>query len=91
MLRLAEVKGKVLSLHDGFHLDVAEVEPIPRHCPVNGTKPRFSPKRQESCDSSTDARHLSPIDKSPGSEESMMNVLEMMTTDSEQVLNGTVN
>ncbi len=29
MLRLAEVKGKVLSLHDGFHLDVAEVEPIP--------------------------------------------------------------
>jgi len=23
------MKGKVLSLHDGFHLDVAEVEPIP--------------------------------------------------------------
>jgi len=23
------LKGKVLSLHDGFHLDVAEVEPIP--------------------------------------------------------------
>ena len=23
------IKGKVLSLHDGFHLDVAEVEPIP--------------------------------------------------------------
>ena len=29
MLRLAEVKGKVLSLHVGFHLDVAEVKPIP--------------------------------------------------------------
>ena len=23
------MKGKVLSLHDGFHLDVAEVETIP--------------------------------------------------------------
>ncbi len=23
------MKGKVLSLHDGFHLDVAEVKPIP--------------------------------------------------------------
>ncbi len=23
------MKGKVISLHDGFHLDVAEVEPIP--------------------------------------------------------------
>ncbi len=23
------MKGEVLSLHDGFHLDVAEVEPIP--------------------------------------------------------------
>ena len=23
------IKGKVLSLHDGFHLDVAEVAPIP--------------------------------------------------------------
>ena len=23
------MKGKVLSLHDGFHLDAAEVEPIP--------------------------------------------------------------
>ncbi len=23
------MKGKVLSLHDGFHLDVADVEPIP--------------------------------------------------------------
>ena len=23
------MKGKVLSLHDGFHLDVAQVEPIP--------------------------------------------------------------
>ncbi len=23
------MKGKVLSLHDGFHLDVAEVEPVP--------------------------------------------------------------
>ena len=23
------IKGKVLSLHDGFHLDVAQVEPIP--------------------------------------------------------------
>ena len=29
MLRLAEVKGKVLSLHVGFHLDVAQVKPIP--------------------------------------------------------------
>ena len=29
MLRLAEVKGKVLSLHVGFHLDVADVAPIP--------------------------------------------------------------
>ncbi len=29
MLRLAEVKGKELSLHDGFHLDVADVKPIP--------------------------------------------------------------
>jgi len=23
------MKGKVISLHDGFHLDVAQVEPIP--------------------------------------------------------------
>ncbi len=23
------MRGKVISLHDGFHLDVAEVEPIP--------------------------------------------------------------
>jgi len=23
------MRGKVLSLHDGFHLDVAQVEPIP--------------------------------------------------------------
>ncbi len=23
------MKGKVLSLHDGFHLDVAQVDPIP--------------------------------------------------------------
>ena len=23
------MKGEVLSLHDGFHLDVAEVEPLP--------------------------------------------------------------
>jgi len=23
------MKGKVISLHDGFHLDVAKVEPIP--------------------------------------------------------------
>jgi len=23
------MKGEVISLHDGFHLDVAEVEPIP--------------------------------------------------------------
>ena len=29
MLRLAEVKGKELSLLDGFHLDVADVKPIP--------------------------------------------------------------
>ena len=38
-----------------------------------------------------DARHLSPIGKNPGSEESMMNGLKMLTTDSEQVLNGTVS
>ena len=38
-----------------------------------------------------DARHLSPIGKVPGSEESMMDSFEMMTTDSEQVLTGTVN
>ena len=61
------------------------------HCQVNGTKPRFSPKRQESCNLSTEARHLSPIGKSPGSEESMMNGLKMITIDSKQVLNGTVN
>ncbi|MCH7805093.1 MAG: hypothetical protein IH937_13565 [Acidobacteria bacterium] len=24
------MKGEVISLHDGFHLDVADVEPIPR-------------------------------------------------------------
>ena len=29
MLRLAEVKGKELSLHDGCHLDVTQVAPIP--------------------------------------------------------------
>ena len=23
------MKGRVISLHDGFHLDVAQVEPIP--------------------------------------------------------------
>jgi len=23
------MKGKVISLHNGFHLDIAEVEPIP--------------------------------------------------------------
>ena len=62
-----------------------------RHCQVNGTKSRFFPKRQESRNLSTDAGHLSPIGKSLGSEESMMNGLKMMTTDSEQVLNGTVN
>ncbi len=64
---------------------------VTRHCQVNGTKPRFSPKRQESYDSSTGARHLSPISKCPGSEESVMSGLQMMTTDSEQVLNGTVD
>ncbi len=25
----AGMKGKVISLHDGFHLDIADVEPIP--------------------------------------------------------------
>ncbi len=30
------MKGKVLSLHDGFHLDVAEVAPI--HKPQAGTR-----------------------------------------------------
>ena len=36
MLRLAEVKGKELSLHDGCHLDVAEAEGYPAqgHCAV---------------------------------------------------------
>ncbi len=57
---------------------------------VNGIKPTFSPKRQASRNLSTDAGHLSPIGKSPGSEDSMRNCFEMMTTDSEQVLNGTV-
>ena len=61
------------------------------YCQVNETKPRFSPKRQESCHRSIDARHLSPIGKSPGSEESMMNGLKMMTTDSKKVLARTVN
>ncbi len=61
------------------------------HCQVNGTKPKFSPKRQESRNLSTDEGHLSPIGKSPGSKESMMSGLQMMATDSEQVLNGTVN
>ncbi len=34
------MKGKVLSLHDGFHLDVTQVEPIPPKAVVqfdNGT------------------------------------------------------
>ncbi len=61
------------------------------HCQVNGAEPRFSPKRQEFHNLSTDARHLSPIGKSPGSEESMMNCLQMMTTDSKKVLDRTVN
>ena len=61
------------------------------HCQANGAKSGFSPKRQESHNLSKDARHLSPIGKSPGSEESMMNRFKMMTTDLEQVLNGTVN
>ncbi len=66
-------------------------EAIPWHCQVNGAKPRFSPKQQESRNLSTDARHLSPIGKSPGSEESMMSGLKMMTTDSEQILDRTGN
>ena len=61
-----------------------------RHCQVNETKPSFSPKQQESCDSLTDVRHLSPIGKSPCLEESMMLRFQMMTTGSEQVPNGTV-
>ena len=61
------------------------------HCQVKRPNPRFSPKRQESCHRSIDARHLSPIGKSPGSEESMMNGLKMMTTDSKKVLDRTVN
>jgi len=28
------MKGEVLSLHDGFHLDVADVEPIPPNAVV---------------------------------------------------------
>ncbi len=28
------MKGKVLSLHDGFHLDVVQVEPIPSRAVV---------------------------------------------------------
>ena len=60
-------------------------------CQVKVAKSRFSRKRQEFRNCSTGAHHLSPIGKSPVSEESMMVCFEMMTTDSEQVLNGTVN
>ena len=70
---------------------LSDLKQLVRYCQVNETKPRFSPKRQESCHRSIDARHLSPIGKSPGSEESMMNGLQMMTTDSKKVLDGTVN
>ena len=52
---------------------------------------RDSPQNTGARNLSTDARRLSPIGKSPGSEESMVNGLQMMTTDSEKVLNGTVN
>jgi hypothetical protein len=47
--------------------------------------------RQVFCNTLAAARHLSPIGKSPGSKESMVNCFEMMTTDSEKFLNGTVN
>ena len=72
-------------------LPIPSLHWIEELCQVNGTKARISPKRQDSNNSSTGARHLSPIGKSPGSKESMMNGLQMMTTDSKQVLNRTVN
>ncbi len=37
----AGMKGKVLSLHDGFHLDVAEVAPIPPKAIVQFEKVRL--------------------------------------------------
>ena len=62
-----------------------------RLCKVNGAEARFSRKRMGFCNYSTGARHLFPIGKSPGAEESMMVRFQMMTTDSEQVLNGAVD
>ncbi len=62
-----------------------------RLCQVNGAEARFSRKRMEFCNCSTGARHLFPIGKSPGAEESMMVRFQMMTTNSEQVLNGAVD
>jgi hypothetical protein len=69
---LLDVKGALL-----------QIEVFQWHCQVKGTKPIFSRKRQDSHNSLTSARHLSPLGKSPGSEESMMSGLQMMTTDSE--------
>ena len=37
----AGMKGKVLSLHDGFHLDAAEVAPIPTKAIVQFEKVRL--------------------------------------------------
>lgn len=37
----AGMKGKVLSLHDGFHLDVAEVAPVPPKAIVQFEKVRL--------------------------------------------------
>ena len=62
-----------------------------RYCQVNGTKPRFSPKRQEFRNLSTDARRLSPVSGRSVPEESMVNCFEVVPTDSQQVLDGTVN
>ena len=35
------MKGKVLSLHDGFHLDVVQIEPIPPRAIVQFEKVRL--------------------------------------------------
>jgi len=35
------MKGKVISLHDGFHLDVVQVEPIPPTAIVQFEKVRL--------------------------------------------------
>ncbi len=62
-----------------------------RYCQVNGTNPRFSPKRQESRNLSTDARRLPPVSERSVPEESMVNCFEVVPTDSKPVLDRTVN